>query len=466
MKNYQFIRNQSSNRGIVIAITLFTVLILLIFTLGIASIGITKSRACVNYLQTQQAYYLARTGINYGVNHVRDNFLNNGYVGGPNAPLIKSFNENENFRVEIWAHPDNLSNPKKLWRITSEGNVNNSKRRLIAWATSGTFADFVYFVDSFSQNPSISTNKIWFTNVTEYDGRVHSNGFFNIIETPKFHNIVTSSNGRGKYATNPIPGKDDPYWDPVARKYTQGSTVTSNSARFYHYNTGYSRDYPIVTNKEYKFQGGVPEKPLPYSFTGLKDKADKNYYEDLKVRFDESGQIIVTPISNPSNKDYLSTDNQIIHTTGKIYIEGGRVKGRVTIAADKRIEILNDVVYVDKTRDVLGVVSEQDIMINTDPYTKKDLTLHGSFCALNMQFHAKDCDKGILRGYLYFFGGTAARYAGGTGSFWKTSTGVIYKRTGYISNYTGDPKLNFNPPPGFPSTGEIRIILLKDESSI
>jgi Tfp pilus assembly protein PilX len=485
MEKNVFIKNPKTNRGIAIAFTLFSVVILMVLSLGIASIGITKARTTKNFLQTQRAYYLSRSGIIYGSNHIKERWLNEGYLGGPEGPLTRVINNNEKFVVEIWAHKDNMTSSRKLWKITSTGYANNAVKRLTAWMDMGTFAEYTYFSDIEAFPDSSPDQKIWFMGpeltgapaVPQLRGKIHTNGFFNIFGRPIFEGSITTSNGDGKDAKSPVTGKDDPYWDPKTNSYNQEGTTTSNSSKFYHFKDSYTEDYPVGSNKDFSYAGGKNKVELPDNPEIVKNGANATYNKDIRVSFQDNGQVKVTPVDG-SASEYLNTNLLTLYTTGKIIVDGGKLKGMVTLGSARDIEFRDSVVYVDKTRDVFGAVAGENIVIDTNPETVKDMEIHGSLMALQGAFYVKDHDIGVTRGTLSIFGGIINKYRGPIGNRRQTTNtkydadGNIIEQTvtvthsGYYRDYKGDSKLMNRPPPNFPGTSELKVVMIIDESAL
>lgn len=148
----------------------------------------------------------------------------------------------------------------------------------------------------------------------------------------------------------------------------------------------------------------------------------------------------------------------------------GRVSGRVTLASNRTIVILDDVAYVTPPNtgpcdDVLGLIAWRDIAVadnalNTpqDSHTYDETsaeTVHGVLMALNTSFFVENHSSGPDddeacegeewgRGCLYIAGGLIQHERGPVG----TTAG-----TGYIKRYSYDANARYCPPPHFPTTG-------------
>ncbi|MFP4499338.1 MAG: hypothetical protein ACLFQV_14105, partial [Vulcanimicrobiota bacterium] len=160
-------------------------------------------------------------------------------------------------------------------------------------------------------------------------------------------------------------------------------------------------------------------------------------------------------VSDPDNQGLL------IHVEGKLEVEGGRVKGRYTLGATEDINIKDDVTYVDENVHVLGLVSENDIVIDTDPWVVEDIEIHASLMAISGSMYVKDYNDGVKRGTLRIFGGVIQNVRGAVGTGGASSNG-----TGYLKDYEFDSKLINIPPKSFPCTGNLKVIALFDSAAL
>ena len=152
-------------------------------------------------------------------------------------------------------------------------------------------------------------------------------------------------------------------------------------------------------------------------------------------------------------------------SNGVIYVQGlaqveGKVKGQVTIGSNGDIRIMDNIIYntdprIDPTStDLLGLVSDQNVIMwnSTANLDTADETVMAAIMALNTSWTAQNYNSGSPRGKLIVYGGIIQKQRGAVGTF-NSSTGAIV--TGYEKAYSYDPRLMDNPPPAFPTTGQV-----------
>lgn len=450
--------------GMALFLTLAVLTLVSIIAFGLVAISRTNLRTISNNSQNNQAYYLACTGIA----RARDELRTNYWWGTDEAKTFKV--ENSTYTVSVWAPSTNKDSFEKKWKVTSTGSVGGIKRKLTAWLELESFSKYAYFTEQESTPDRI----IWMTDRDKIKGRVHTNGYFSIYSTPRFNDEVTSHNN------------SDSFYDAASRLYTIGATVNSDPSKFYHYYTGYNSDKPTALDdsKDFSFSGGFSELYLPADTGKVADKADNKIYQDADVKFLNSGNVEVTTKETYSywvreRKDRswvwvqrsavrtetvtLPTTNLTLYIGGTVHIKSGTVKGKVTLATEGSIYIDGSVLYSDKEKDILGIISEKDIIVNTDPYTKKDFEINALLMSLNGSFYVYNYNYGIYRGTLKILGGLIQYNRGPVGTF-NSTTGLV--STGYNKDYNYDSKLKNIPPPNFPTTGNIILLSIHDSAAL
>jgi hypothetical protein len=555
-----------NNKGIALIFTLFTITFLSILIFGFVSLAQLQSRTTTNLHLSQQAYYAARTGLNFAINEIENDFNRDPQIASCWEESDRKISDDIYF--DIFWEPINPKSPVKLWKIISTGKIKTdddviAARTLTAWVEMGTFANYTYLSDSEVR----STGPVYHCTGQKMEGRVHTNGYFNILGNPAFVGRVTSANGLGKNFTIVDPTKHDPYWDPNTRTYKQDLNTRTDPAKFYHYVRSYSEDYPIAADGSisFCFAGGAPEVPLPPNNDTLAAKAQYKFDRRIYVDFFQNGEIGIgwyvysnegepvitlpddmdsppgysksyetdytafdpTPVSRhrfiamssrqvtigiptptptlkptptptttnsppPSSKPepvvsewrYIkipaSSEEIIIHSSGNVTIRShwpdpdktsslpkntrGIVKGKFTLSAGTDIYLWGSVVYADKNRDSLGLVAQRDIVVSTSTETKnKDLHVHASIMALQGSLRTLSYDKGVPRGTLKIFGGVIQYRPGFNGTVCIDENGEMQLLTGYKTTYQYDPKIGRVPPPGYPTSGKLQFISIKDD---
>jgi hypothetical protein len=171
-----------------------------------------------------------------------------------------------------------------------------------------------------------------------------------------------------------------------------------------------------------------------------------------------------------NTKDF---ENLIIHSGTRVTIVGGDnnptnssdrgvLSGKVTLSSAWDIRINKNIVYADINKDVLGLVAQRNVQINTDRWTAADLNVHATIMALNGSLTTNNYNSGVARGNLVLFGGIVQRRPGPNGVVELTGTGDISLKYGYKTIYKTDPKVGRVPPPGYPTTGKLQFISIQD----
>jgi hypothetical protein len=138
----------------------------------------------------------------------------------------------------------------------------------------------------------------------------------------------------------------------------------------------------------------------------------------------------------------------------------GKVKGQVTIGCNGDIRIMDNIIYNTDPRtdptstDLLGLVSDANVKManvaaNTDV---ADETVMAAIMALNTSWGVESYNSGSPRGKLIVYGGIIQKQRGAVGTFNSGSGQIV---TGYEKAYSYDSRLMDNPPPAFPTTGQV-----------
>ncbi|MBQ7567592.1 hypothetical protein IJT17_02170, partial [bacterium] len=125
--------------------------------------------------------------------------------------------------------------------------------------------------------------------------------------------------------------------------------------------------------------------------------------------------------------------------------------------------IVDDVQYENDNNCVLGLLSEQSIIVRTNQNVNQDLYLDAIVMALNGSFTVENYDKGSYRGKLHLFGGVIQNKRGPVATSRSGGGSIV---TGYAKDYVYDPKLESMPPLNFPNTGKFRLRYFIDRGSL
>ena len=149
-----------------------------------------------------------------------------------------------------------------------------------------------------------------------------------------------------------------------------------------------------------------------------------------------------------------------MYVKGKMEVSGD-VKGRVTLSSTDNCYVVDDIQYVDDNNCVLGLTSENNIIVRTDKNVQRDLYLSAMLMALKGSFTVENYSSGRYRGQLHLFGGVVQKTRGAVATGTGSSTS-----TGYEKDYVYDPKLVTYPPLNFPNTGKYYLRYFIDKGSL
>jgi hypothetical protein len=267
-------------------------------------------------------------------------------------------------------------------------------------------------------------NVFWFTGDTVW-GRVHSNGQLNMSGAPVFMDKATTSKGI------------NPKWG-----------TGGNNAVF-----------------KQGYETGVAEIPFPTDLSPLFTAATsggRNYTGNIEVTLNggtsanNDGYAIVRKAGAVIDSVTLSGGgfNGALVSSGTVSVKG-IVDGKITIGSSTQVYVTDNVHYENRTvgssDDVLGLVSNVDVVIADNAANNTGCEVDGSVFARSGKFTAENYNTGSPRGQLKLLGSIVQNSRGAVGTF---QTGHATLKTGFSKNYRYDDRLadpNFRPPfyPGF-----------------
>jgi hypothetical protein len=175
-----------------------------------------------------------------------------------------------------------------------------------------------------------------------------------------------------------------------------------------------------------------------------------------------------------TNKSWSITGDGIIYVktvvtgpaatqAGTIYLNGGHVTGRLTIASEDDITIGGNITYTTDpvahptSTDALGLLSWNDVWVGTS--APDDVTIDaaimatGGSAAANSpgSFGVINYNSGGTRGNLTVYGGIVQEVRGAVGT--ANGQGVI--NHGFSKNYSYDPRFINTPPPYYPTVSGV-----------
>lgn len=420
--------------GNALVVTLLVTLALSGLILGTLLSVQTETRLTSNQSMQEKAFYLAERGAEETLAHLAQlgaPLVGAGAGGGDPVAVFADQDAGEG-SYTAWADPmdSNSGKPTRFVAVTVRATLDGTgvSRALRVRLGQQNFSRYAYFTD-LEKTPGGTT--IWFTSNDEFFGPVHTNDQIHIHGNPVFHEEVASG----------------------------GASVD-------YYNGGPPADNPVL-EKGLTLNAGTIALPISTDMLKAKaQEADGLYFTGSTVSVEMfvdgagDGKLRVS-INGGASTDYDVPDNGVCYVSGKAQVKGV-LKGQMTLASDGDIEIMDNCTYDTDPRtdptstDMLGLVSEKNVYLDGNPYGANvdtaDETVMASIMALDTSFTVENYSSGSPRGALVVYGGIIQAKRGPVGTF-SAYTGQIV--TGYSKDYTYDPRLMDNPPPAFPTTGEI-----------
>ena len=423
----------TDNRGNALVVTLLVTLALSGLVMGALLATQTETRLSSNSSLQQQAFYLTERGMEESIaflSQLGQPIQGSGAGGGP-VVLFSDVAVGDG-RYTAWAdHMDsNSGRATRFIAVTVRGTLNGTgiSRSMQVRLGQQNFSRYAYFTDI---ETSASGGTIWFTSNDEFFGPVHTNDQMHIAGDPIFHEEASSGDSSVDYY-NGGPPSDNPTFE-------QGLTLNAGNIA-------------LPPNTDLLRAKGQAADGLAFVGTAA---------IEMKVDPGTGLGYLAVKLNGGATVNYPLPANGVCYVTGKVEMKG-RLKGQLTIACDGDIEIMDNCIYdtdprVDPTStDLLGIVADGDVYMDGNPYGANvdtaDETVMAAIMALDESFTVENYSSGSPRGNLVIYGGLIQYRRGPVGTF-NGSTGQIV--TGYGKDYSYDPRLMDNPPPAFPTTGDV-----------
>ncbi len=421
------------SRGNALVVTLLITLALSGLVMGALMASQTETRLSSNTSMQQKAFYLAERGMEQSIAFLAQMgqpLVGSGADGGGPVVLFADVEAGEG-RYTVWADPmdNNSGRSTRFVALTVRGTLDGSgvSRAMQIRLGQQNFSRYAYFTDI---ETSASGGTIWFTGNDEFFGPVHTNDQMHIAGDPIFHEEASSGAADVDYY-NGGPPQDDPVFE-------MGLNLNADNIQ-------------LPPNTDLLRAKGLSADGLDFTGTAA-----------IEMRLDAGGEgILRVRVNGGAAVDYPLPVNGVCFVDGKVELKG-TLKGQLTVACEGDIEIMDNCVYntdprLDPTStDILGIVADGDVYMDGYAYGANvdtaDETVMAAIMTLDESFTVENYNSGSPRGNLVIYGGLIQYRRGPVGTF-NGSTGQII--TGYAKDYSYDPRLMDNPPPAFPTTGDI-----------
>jgi len=358
------------------------------------------------------AHNIAVSGTNLACNQL---FLDGNWNAGYSGVEF----ENGSFTADIQML-DPWRGIKKLTTTASYGGV-NKKIEVIFQPSS--FSKFAYL------SISDPTNLYWSSKDTIW-GPFHSEGNINAYQHPVFVGKATTK-GSVKYYSS--EANDAPYF---LGGFESGVSLTFPSSGLDNLKSMANDDGHVFTGHDTVY----------VTFVG----------DSIKYRFNYN-----TPPTTVLASSFAP--NGVIYSENSILRLQGTVKGRYTVACNGtapkgNIYLDDNIVYNTDPRvnpdskDMLGIVSKNNVLITENPANKSSINIDASIYCEKGGFGAGWPSFTAPNGNINLYGGIQ--------NYSRVQIGVIHGSEiwGFNRRYKYDERLMTASPPGYPGTGQLEIV--------
>jgi len=380
----------------------------------ILTVGSNHRKITTRQVNMKRAQYVAEGAVERGARYIEVNL----------GSLGSSFSSNGTLGAGTFTYTITQSN-STTYSITATGFVNSVRRRVsIKRIYQPNFAQYALW--------SHENGSIYFKAGEVFDGHVHADDTMYFSGDPVFHAPVTS--GASSYGGSIASVTFD---DGFTLNDTQGSMADI--------------DFDSAASTSLKNTANTSSSGVVLSGTST-------------ITFSGGTVYITNTRKGWTNHAWTTTGNRIIYVAnatsgatdvaGTVYIGGGTVTGRLTIATETdqyirgHIDYTTDPVSNPASTDALGLISRDDVWVDTS--APNNLRVDAAIIAAGTagsdgSFGVINYSTGSPRGSLNIYGGIVQDVRGAVGTFSGSTT-----THGFSKNYSYDPRFIDNPPPYYP----------------
>lgn len=358
------------------------------------------------------AHNIAVSATNIACNEI---FLDGSWDDGfSNVPFNNGY-FNSNVQVlDAW---------RNIRKLTTEGSYGGMTKSIEVIFKPSSFSKFAYL------SISDPTNLYWSNKDTIW-GPFHSEGNINAYRHPVFYGKATTKGYVNYYQSEEL---DAPRF---YGGFESGVSITFPPS-------GLDNLKSIATSDGHVFSG---KDTVYLTFAG----------DSIKYRFKYSDKDTTVLGNTLAPNGVIFADNSILRLMGT-------VKGQYTVGCGGtspkgNIYLDNDIVYntdprVDPdSKDLLGIVSKNNVLITENTANKSDINVHASIYCEQGGFGAGWPKFTEPNGHINLLGGIQ--------NYRRVQIGVIAGSDiwGFNRRYKYDDRLMIASPPGYPGTGQLEIV--------
>ncbi len=447
----RILRDESGS--ILVAVSILAI-VMLIVVLSIYEFASGDSSLASRRVDRSRALYLAESGLARA-----HTWLEAQYDPPPGVTVLRPFGafaetlSMGTYRVSILPDIGNPAAALKFYTIRCTGSSGSDSLVLERDVMTHSYAQFIYFTEE--EHPPQTTTPVWFCSADMLDGSLHTNGQIHILGDPHFAGHVSSAYG-GPDDTDPSHTPSFMYYN--GSRYDNLESSEPNNAPY---------DEPIFDDG---YELGTSDIELPDcvdNLIALANDGGVTITGDAEIVLSREtgdgrlyGYVSYRDLSGGEWTDVeLSSFNGILYVSGEISV-AGVLDGTLTIATGGDMCIVDDVTYrasdaegpLDGCDDVLGLVSESNVIIMDNSANADDCTVHAHIMALGTSFEVENYASGSPRGTLTIHGGIIQRYRGCVGTGYLSGDEIIIY-SGFAKSYNYDTRFENVQPPGYFMTG-------------
>lgn len=358
------------------------------------------------------AHNIAVSGTNLACNQL---FLNGAWDDGYNNIDFENGSFNAGIQVlDPW---------RNIRKLTTTASFGGKDKTIEVIFQPSSFAKFAYL------SISDPTNLYWSGKDTIW-GPFHSEGNINAYQHPVFVGKATTK-GTVKYYSS--QAADAPYF---LGGFESGVSLTFPSS-------GLDNIKSLANDDGHVFSG---QDTVYVTFVG----------DSIKYRFKYS-DLPTTALAT------TLAPNGVIYAENAIVRLKGTVKGRYTVACngtapkgniylDDNIRYNSDPRINPDSKDMLGIVSKNNVLITENAANKSSIDVHASIYCEKGGFGAGWPKFTAPNGYINLLGGIQ--------NYSRVQIGIIQGSEiwGFNRRYKYDERLMIASPPGYPGTGQLEIV--------
>jgi hypothetical protein len=345
---------------------------------------------------------------------------------------------------------------KNRIQITSVGAYAGVSHTVKVLLQPSSFSKFAYY--SVSEGGTI-----WWTGGDTVWGPFHTQDYLRAHQHPVFVGKATTKQGLVYYTNQK---SDAPVFDGG---YESGVNLPLSSAGLSPIKsdakaTGWDIPKSTITTTTYDttyYTSGKSKGKIKNISSSTTTSTDTAY-----ITFKKDSIQIKMGYNLPSTTYLTSTKT----TDGVIYVEGmdvrlqGTVKGMYTIASEGNVWLDGDIVYNtdplknSNSKDLLGIVAQNDVWITDNKANSKDINIDAAIYTQTGSFGAQNYSARGVDGNINLVGGITQNTRGAVGTF--SGSNIT---SGFSKRYKYDNRLLVSSPPLFPGTGSFEVVSWLEE---